>query len=158
MKLSRESESWRMVSVSPSPPRMTSWWATRPGRRTEWMGTSPSIRAAVRSAVPEGASSLPSWCSSMISALAMCRDASAAKRIISTAPTAKFGAITALAGPASASARSSPSWASLSPVVPTTTCTPASRQARALAKTVSGPGEVDRTCASPAASAAARSG
>src|SRR6478672_5530194 len=67
----RSVESWRMVSVWPTSPRMTSWWATRPGRRTEWMGTSPSISSAVRAAVPLGASSLPSWCSSMTSALAM---------------------------------------------------------------------------------------
>ena len=31
---SRESESWRIVSVSPSPPKSTSWCATSPGRRT----------------------------------------------------------------------------------------------------------------------------
>ena len=127
-----------MVSVSPSPPRITSWCATSPGRRTEWIGTSPSIRPAVRSAVPEGASSLPSWCSSMISARAMWRDASAAKRIISTAPTAKLGAITALAGPASASARSSSTCSAVRPVVPMTACTPAASAARALAKTASG--------------------
>ena len=91
MNDSRSIESWRIVSVWPTSPRMTSWWATRPGRRTEWIGTSPSISSAVRAAVPLGASSLRSWCSSTISALAMCRDASAAKRIISTAPIAKFG-------------------------------------------------------------------
>ena len=27
-----------MVSVSPKPPKMTSWWATSPGSRTLWMG------------------------------------------------------------------------------------------------------------------------
>ena len=74
----------------------------------------------------------------MISALAMWRDASAAKRIISTAPTAKFGAITALAGPASASARSSSICSGVRPVVPMTACTPAASAARALAKTASG--------------------
>ena len=35
---SREVVSWRIVSVSPIPPKTTSWWATRPGRRTEWIG------------------------------------------------------------------------------------------------------------------------
>ena len=47
----------------------------------------------MRAAVPEGASSFRSWCSSMISALSMYRAASAANRIMSTAPMAKLGAI-----------------------------------------------------------------
>jgi hypothetical protein len=51
----------------------------------------------VRAAVPLGASTLPSWCSSMISALAMYLEASAAKRIMSTAPMAKLGATKTLA-------------------------------------------------------------
>jgi hypothetical protein len=51
----------------------------------------------VRAAVPLGASTFWSWWSSMISALAMCLAASAAKRIISTAPIAKFGAISTFA-------------------------------------------------------------
>ena len=67
---------------------------------------SPSaISRAVRAAVPLGASSLRSWCSSMISALAMWRAASAAKRIISTAPIAKLGATSTLAPAAVPSAR-----------------------------------------------------
>ncbi len=157
MKLSRESESWRMVSVSPTPPRITSWCATSPGRRTEWIGTSPSIRPAVRRAVPEGASSLPSWCSSTISARGMWRDASAAKRIISTAPTAKLGAITALAAPASASARSSSTCSGVRPVVPMTACTPAASAAPALAKTASGRVKSTSTSGPAPASAAPRS-
>ena len=63
-----------------------------PGSRTEWIGTSPPIASAVAFAVPEGASTFVSWCSSTISARGMCFDASAAKRIMSTAPIAKFGA------------------------------------------------------------------
>ena len=51
----------------------------------------------MRLAVPDGASSLRSWCSSMISHSGMCCAASAAKRIISTAPIAKFGATRTLA-------------------------------------------------------------
>ena len=47
----------------------------------------------MRSAVPDGASILFAWCSSMISADSKKRAAWAAKRIISTAPTEKFGAI-----------------------------------------------------------------
>ena len=48
--------------------------------------------AAVAIAVPEGASSFVAWWSSTISAAAKWRAASRAKRIISTAPSAKFGA------------------------------------------------------------------
>ena len=47
--------------------------------------------------MPLGASSLRSWWSSTISAFAMWRAASAAKRIISTAPIAKLGATSTLA-------------------------------------------------------------
>src|SRR5690349_7432317 len=81
-----------------------------PGSRTEWIGTSPSMRSAVRAAVPDGASGLAGWCSSMISARCMCREASAAKRIISTAPIAKLGATNALAD-ASANAFVAPNFA-----------------------------------------------
>ena len=97
MKLVRSVVTWRIVSVCATSPRMTSWSATSPGRRTEWIGTSPSIISAVRAAVPEGASSLPAWWSSTISARSMWREASAAKRIMSTAPIAKLGATNAFA-------------------------------------------------------------
>src|SRR4051812_19203594 len=137
----RSVESWRIVSVWPTSPRMTSWWATRPGRRTEWIGTSPSISSAVRAAVPLGASSLRSWCSSMISARRMYCDACAAKRIISTAPIAKFGATKTLPPPPSPA-----SSAGSQPVVPTTACTPARTQARAFAEAV--PGTVKSTTTS----------
>ena len=52
-----------------------------------------AMRRAVIIAVPEGASALASWCSSMTSAVSKNGAASSAKRIISTAPMAKFGAI-----------------------------------------------------------------
>ena len=55
-------------------------------------------RAAVRAAVPDGLSSLPAWWYSMISADRMCLEASAAKRIISTAPIAKLAAAKTLPG------------------------------------------------------------
>ena len=63
MKLWRSIESWRIESVWPSPPKITSWWATRPGSRTEWIGSctlppASPISSAVRLAVPEGASIL----------------------------------------------------------------------------------------------------
>ena len=44
--------------------------------------------------MPEGASIFLSWWSSMISAVSKYGAASSAKRIISTAPMAKFGAMT----------------------------------------------------------------
>ena len=69
----------------------------------------------------------------------MCRAASAAKRIISTAPIAKFGAMITFA-------RGTPLPASClaqrrersNPVVPITTCTPARKQASAFSSAVSG--------------------
>ena len=72
----------------------------------------------MRAAVPEGASSLAGWWYSMISARSITRDASVAKRIISTAPSAKLGATKAFASPLSAAARSA---STSNPVVPTTT-------------------------------------
>ena len=94
MNDSRSIESCRMVRVWPVVPSRTSWWATRPRRRTEWtwmppgptpprapahrpvrVGSAPqspdaaAMRSAVSMAVPEGASTLASWCSSMISAV-----------------------------------------------------------------------------------------
>ena len=57
---SRSVVTWRIVSVWPTSPRMTSWSATRPGQphRVD-RHVAPSISSAVRAAVPEGASSLP---------------------------------------------------------------------------------------------------
>ena len=56
-------------------------------------GDAAAMRRAVIIAVPDGASALASWCSSMTSAVSKYGAASSAKRIISTAPMAKFGAI-----------------------------------------------------------------
>ena len=50
------------------------------------------MRCTVIMAVPDGASILASWCSSITSAVSKYGAASSAKRIISTAPMAKFGA------------------------------------------------------------------
>jgi hypothetical protein len=66
-----------------------------------------AIRWAVSIAVPDGASRLLSWCSSMISADSNQGAAMAAKCIMSTAPMAKFGATTALARSPSKSAERS---------------------------------------------------
>src|SRR4051794_22643435 len=136
-----------MDSVSPDPPRITSWWATSPGRRTEWIGTSPCIAAAVALAVPDGASSFVAWCSSTISAACRCRDASAANRIISTAPIAKFGATKT----GNSAARATWSTSAVShPLVPTTQGTPAVSARRTFGTTA--PGAVKSTIASASAS------
>src|SRR5438105_4321286 len=151
-----------MVSDWPVVPSSTSWWATSPRSRTEWMripaGPSPprapasvcdfvgsgvhsvdvsAIRWAVNRAVPEGASALLSWCSSMISADSNQGAAMAASCIMRTAPMAKLGAITALAR--SPSNRAEKSWRSLAvrPVVPTTACTPLSPHHRRLPRAAS---------------------
>ena len=50
------------------------------------------MRCTVIMAVPDGASALASWCSSITSAVSKKGDAISAKRIISTAPMAKLGA------------------------------------------------------------------
>ena len=55
-----------------------------------------AIRCAVATAVPDGASILASWCSSMISAVSKNGAAISAKRIISTALIAKLAAMTQL--------------------------------------------------------------
>ena len=73
----------------------------------------------------------------------MCRAASAAKRIIRTAPIAKFGAISTFARAGASGVRpagrsSSSSGSSAKPVVPMTTCTPAFTQASALASALAG--------------------
>ena len=97
-----------------------------------------AMRRAVIIAVPDGASALPSWCSSMISAVSKKGAASSAKRIISTAPMAKLGAMRQL-DRVKASRREATS-ASVKPVVPTTVCTPSAahqaRLARAASRTV----------------------
>ena len=66
MNDSRERESCRMVSVSPRPPKMTSWWATSPGDARCGWGPPSHARLtpglfdpqAGEPDVPEGASSL----------------------------------------------------------------------------------------------------
>ena len=79
-------------------------------------------------AVPDGASIFWSWCSSMISAVSKHGAASSAKRIISTAPMAKFGAMTQLLFVNRS--RSGPRRGRSKPVVPTTAWmpTPASQR------------------------------
>src|SRR5689334_5842261 len=179
MNEARSSESCRIVSVSPCPPSSTSWCATRPGSRTECTctpscsaplapsaavvvasGTSPRpaaaraalIRSAVLAAVPDGASTLFAWCSSIISADSKNLAACAANRIIRTAPTEKFGAIMTRTSGALSShpvTVSSRSW--LNPDVPTTTFRPWLMHHSRLPRT--SPGAVKSTTASQRASA-----
>ena len=160
MNDARSSESCRIVSVSPWPPNSTSWWATRPASRTEctWISSTVAprapasssfvasggaprpaadraspIRPAVRSAVPEGASILFAWCSSMISAESKKRAAWAANRIIKIAPMEKLGAMsTRTSGCPSVHDRTSASRSSPKPEVPTTTLRPCSTHQRRL--------------------------
>src|SRR5215831_3967981 len=123
-------ESCLIVSVSPCPPSSTSWCATRPASRTECTCTpsttvprapsscvvvasglaprpaaarAPEIIAAVLAAVPDGASTLPAWCSSTTSAESKNRAACSANLIISTAPIEKLGTTRTLGRLASAS-------------------------------------------------------
>ena len=75
----------------------------RPRPRGGWdraptSATPPAMRCTVIMAVPDGASTLASWCSSITSAVSKYGAASSAKRIISTAPMAKFGATRQLLG------------------------------------------------------------
>ena len=57
-----------------------------------------AINEAVRAAVPDGASTLPAWCSSITSTESKKRAACRANCIISTAPTPKFGAMSTCPG------------------------------------------------------------
>ena len=129
------SESCRMVRVSPSPPKqhlLVGEQAAQPhrvhghpvhvgaagavqagGGRVGLRGAAPaSLRAAamswaVRAAVPLGASALLGWCSSTTSADSKKRAACWAKRMVSTAPMAKFGAMsTPVPGEAASQPRS----------------------------------------------------
>ena len=93
----RSIESWRIVSVWPSPPKITSWWATRPGRRTEWIGSwtlPPGLADQLRGPLrrPRRRVELAVVVKLDDLASGMWRAASAAICIISTAPIAKFGA------------------------------------------------------------------
>ena len=99
-------------------------------------GTDPSPAAArsaassdaVRAAVPDGASTLPAWCSSTTSTESKNRAACRANCIMSTAPTPKLGATSTCPGVASSHPRRVAKRASSKPLVPTTAAMPASRR------------------------------
>ena len=67
-----------------------SWSHPDPGP-TPAAARAAATARAVAAAVPDGASALPAWCSSMISTDSKKRAASRANRAASTAPIAKFG-------------------------------------------------------------------
>ena len=125
-----------------SPPRAPSATTVLVGSAAHSFDAS-TMREAVSIAVPEGASTFASWCSSMISAVSNHGAASAAKWIINTAPIAKFAATTAFACECANSSASSSKSSSVKPVVPTTAWTPcAATPAKVLARRAHH-GEVD---------------
>ncbi len=130
------------------PPRAPSTTSCRVGSGAQ-SGDAAAMRRAVIIAVPDGASALASWCSSMTSAVSKNGAASSAKRIISTAPMAKFGAIRQL--DRVNADRSAATSSSVKPVVPTTACSPCSPHQAALARAAS------RTVRSTATSTSAAS-
>ena len=112
------------------------------------------MRRTVIIAVPDGASALASWCSSMTSAVSKYGAASSAKRIMRTAPMAKFGAIRQL--DRVNADRSAATSSSVKPVVPTTACSPCSPHHGTLTRAASRTVRSSATC-TPAASIAAGS-
>ena len=103
-----------------------------------------AIARAVAAAVPEGASTLRGWCSSTISADSKKRAACAAKRIMSTAPMAKFGATsTPVLGLSASQERTRAYRSSSQPVVPTTAWMPWRTSSSTSRRTDVGVGEVD---------------
>src|SRR4051812_33375592 len=175
MNEARSYESWRRVRVSPAAPMSTSWWATRPVSRTACTGTpstsaprapgsssvvasgdggrpaarrAAATRRAVRTAVPDGASTLLGWCSSTTSTDGKNRAASCANFMSRTAPMPKLGAMTT---PTSGLGRSHSatvaSLASSKPVVPTTQWMLLSMQNRMLSMTTWGRVKSTTTCA-----------
>ena len=141
------------MPAGPAPPRAPSTTSCRVGSGAQ-SGDAAAMRRAVIIAVPEGASALASWCSSMTSAVSKNGAASSAKRIISTAPMAKFAAIRQL--DRVNADRSAAMSSSVKPVVPTTACSPCSAHQATLARAASRTVRSTATSTS-AASMAARS-
>src|SRR3984957_19183865 len=142
---------WISSTVAPRAPGTSDAVASGGGPRPASARAAPIIDA-VRSAVPDGASALAAWCSSMISAEGKKRAACSAKRIIKMAPTEKLGTTRTRAPwwsssqPCTSSSRSSPN-----PEVPTTTSRSCSTHQRRLSMTA--PGWVKSTTASHPVSA-----
>src|ERR1022692_388222 len=119
-------------------------------------GRASAISDAVRAAVPDGASTLRAWCSSTISAESKNCAAWAANRIMSTAPSEKFGTTSARVAGASASHPVTCEVRDSSkPEVPTTVSSPWPMHQRRLSMTT--PGCVKSTTTSHPASASRES-
>ena len=137
--------------MAPRAPGSSDTVASGGGPRPASARAAPIIDA-VRSAVPDGASALAAWCSSITSAEGKKRAACSAKRIIKMAPTEKLGttrtriAWWSSSQPCTSSRRSSPN-----PEVPTTTSRSCSTHQRRLSMTA--PGWVKSTTASHPVSA-----
>ena len=112
---------------------------------------------AVRTAVPLGASFLPSWCISTISTSGKNLPASLANCIMSTAPVVKLGAKKSFAPPAEHSSQAARMSSRETPVVPLTTWTPRPRAQRMFARAASGWLKSTMTSGAHASMAAARS-
>ena len=115
---------WMWIPAGPTAPRAAAMRLL--GRRIgRPLVDAAAMRSAVAIAVPEGASTLPSWCSSMISAVSKNGAASSLNRISSTAEIEKLAATRTwpLSGVAVAAANVARS-SSVKPVVPTTTWMP----------------------------------
>ena len=95
----------------------------------DFIGQTIGAMRAVETAVPEGASTFRSWCISVISAQSKNRAAIEAMCIMSTAPSAKFGATKAPSLRALHSRSSSCTNSSDRPVVPITSLEPPSSAA-----------------------------
>ena len=121
---------WTRMPAGPEPPRA-------PGRTSVRVGSGAQVErrrrrsvAAVTSAVPDGASALLSWCSSMISAVSKNGAASSRRRISSTAEIEKLAATRTFPPPAADAAWNADRSSSVSPVVPTTAWIPAASDIR----------------------------
>ena len=139
---------WLIVRVSPVPPKMTSWRASSPSSRRLCTGTLETcwprarwsmcgadtgprpalarpISSAVRTAVPDGESTLPAWCASTISIESKNRATMAESAVPMTEPMEKLGMMTTPVSSRPAMRRARASIRSCDqPEVPTSTRSP----------------------------------
>ena len=156
MKERRSIESWRIESVWPSPPKITSWWATRPGSRTEWIGwwtLPPAASISSCGALGGARGGVELAVVVQLDDLALGHVRGDRLRDLHQ----QHGADREVGGDEAVGARDASAAALAAsrskPVVPTTTWTPASRQARTLPSAVSGTVKSTTTSASPSTSA-----
>ena len=128
-----------MVSVWPTSPRITSWWATSPGRRTEWIGTLVPSRAAS----PSARRSAPRCRSARRACVVVQLDDLGPRHVprgLGGELHHQHGADREVGGHehVGAGAAQLASSSRSKPVVPITTCTPAATASRALATAVVG--------------------